>query len=75
MMKRHLLKPNLKQKKTSSKPWYYTVKLSHRSDARLLKDLLDIIDWKAKPSINSTLDSHEVRRLAEEFAMDSQQEV
>ncbi len=52
--------------------WYYTVRLSHRLDARLLKDLLDIIDWKAKPSINSTLDSREVRRLAEEFDMDSQ---
>ncbi len=58
-----------------TRPWFYTVRLSHRSDARLLKDLLDIIDWKAKPSINSTLDSREVRRLAEEYDMDSPPEV
>ncbi len=57
-----------------TKPWYFTVKLSARSDERLLKDFRDIIDWKAKPSINSILDFHEVKRLAEEFDMDSQAE-
>ncbi len=71
------LKKMLKKKQNKyprTRPWFYTVRLSERSDARLLKDLLDIIDWKAKPSINSTLDSREVRRLAEEFDMASQQE-
>ncbi len=50
-------------------------RLSHRSDAHLSRDLLDIIDWKAKPSINYTLDSQEVRQLVEEFDMTSQPEV
>lgn len=38
-----------------------------------LKDLLDIIAMKAKPSTNYTPDFREVKRLVEEFAMDSQQ--
>ncbi len=65
----HLLKPIQKTNRILTKPWYYTVKLSEQLDAELLKDLLDIIAWKAKPSTNSILDSLSREQLEEAYDM------